>query len=35
MIALQGASGNGITRLPWSIWLAMLKDEATELYKEK
>jgi hypothetical protein len=28
MLALQGASGKGVSRLPWSIWLAMLKDEA-------
>jgi hypothetical protein len=36
MLALQGASGNRMTRLvPWSIWLAMLKDEATKLDKKK
>jgi hypothetical protein len=35
MLALQGASGNRMTRLPWSIWLAMLKDEATKLDKDK
>jgi hypothetical protein len=29
MMANQGASGNGMTRLLWTIWLAMLKDEAT------
>jgi hypothetical protein len=34
MIALQGASGKIMTRLPWSIWLAMLKDEATKLDKK-
>jgi hypothetical protein len=35
MLALQGSSGNKITRLPWSIWLAMLKDEVTKLDKKK
>jgi hypothetical protein len=28
MLALQGSTGSGASRLPWSIWLAMLKDEA-------
>jgi hypothetical protein len=35
MLALQGASDNRMTRLPWSIWLAMLKSEATKLKKKK
>jgi hypothetical protein len=35
MLGLQGASGNRMTRLPWSIWLAMLKDEATKIDKKK
>jgi hypothetical protein len=35
MLALQGASGNRVSRLPWSIWLATLKDEANKLDKKK
>jgi hypothetical protein len=35
MLALQGASGNGMSRLPGSIWLAMFKHEATKLDKKK
>jgi hypothetical protein len=34
-LALLGANGNMISRLPCSIWLAMLKDEATKLDKKK
>jgi hypothetical protein len=35
MLVIEGDSVNRVSRLPWSIWVAMLKDEATKLDKKK
>jgi hypothetical protein len=34
MLALQGNNGNAITRLPWAIWLNILRDGATKIDKK-